>query len=240
MKHNKLSHLAEFRRRLIYALLGFILCFLALIHFANHLYFTLATPLLKHLPATLIATDVIAPFFVPLKLTAIVAFVINLPNCIFQIWQFVAPGLYKKEKSLFLVITIGSLCLFLLGIAFCYFLVIPAILNFISHIKAHNINVMADIGLYLDLNLKLFMVFGLCFETPIIIWCLIYFNWVKLHILQKFRRYMLVLAFIIGAILAPPDVLSQVLLAVPLYLLYELGMLFAKFSQHTRFKHRNR
>jgi len=230
MNQETLDHLVEIRKRLIYTLLGFGVIFLALFHFSNKIYAVCALPLLTHLPkgTQLIATDITSPFFVPLKLTAIVAFLIAMPNTIYQLWKFITPALYHKEKRLFFILTPSVIILFLSGILFCYFLVLPLIFNFISHIKSSEITMMTDISKYLDFILSLFMIFGFCFETPIIIFLLIHFGVVSLHKMQSIRSYMFVGVFIVAAVLAPPDVLSQVLLALPLYLLYELGMLAAK------------
>ncbi len=157
-----------------------------------------------------------------------VAFVIALPNTIYQTWQFIAPGLYKRERRLLAGVVIFGLILFFLGIIFCYFIVLPTIFNFISRIKASDIEMFTDISKYLDLVLNLFLVFGISFQLPILIFLLINFNIITHHKLSRLRKYVLVGVFILAAIITPPDVLSQTLLAIPLYILYEIGMFAGK------------
>jgi sec-independent protein translocase protein TatC len=190
----------------------------------------IAKPLLEYLPkgTKLIATDVMAPFFVPLKITAIAALVLSLPNTIFQIWQYVAPGLYKHERILLLFIILFSIILFITGILFCYFLVLPLLFNFISHIKASNIEMFTDINKYLDLVLTLSTVFGISFQMPIVIFCLIYFNLAQIETIIKLRPYVFVGCFILAAIVTPPDIFSQSILAISLYILYEFGIIATK------------
>ena len=230
MNNELIEHLIELRKRIIIIILGFIITFLGLLHFANVIYFYLSKPLLAYMPdgSMLIATDVTSPFFVPLKLTAIVAFILSLPNTAYQIWQFVAPGLYRHERKLIVATTISTLVLFVLGIIFCYFIVLPILFNFISHVKAINIIMLTDINKYLDLVLQLFFIFGCAFQTPIIVFLLIYFNIVGYNRMASMRKYILVGSFIVAAIVTPPDIFSQTLLAIPLYLLYELGVLMGK------------
>jgi sec-independent protein translocase protein TatC len=230
MNPGLISHLIELRRRIIFTALGFGLCFIGLFPWCNQLYQLLATPLLAKLGTNvhLIATEVTAPFFVPVKLAALVAFTISLPHTIYQLWQFVAPGLYRQERKLISSIIISSLALFTLGIAFCYYLVLPTVFHFIANFKSPLIDLFTDIDKYLSFIINLFMVFGLAFETPIIIFLLIYFNILPFASATKHRRLMLVISFIIAAILTPPDVVSQTMLALPLYALYELGILSAR------------
>lgn len=225
-----ISHLIELRKRIIIAGLGFTVVFIALFPFSNKLYQLLATPIGKFLPknSQLIATDITSPFFVPLKLTALVAFIISLPLIIFQLWKFIAPGLYQQEKKLLLGTISSSFLLFIGGITFCYYLVLPAIFHFIGSIKPDSITMLTDIGKYLDFVLTLFFTFGLTFETPVIIFFLIKFGFLTITTATKIRPYMFVGAFVIAAIVTPPDVLSQTMLAIPLYLLYELGVIAAK------------
>ena len=236
MESNFLLHFIEFRQRLLFILFGFFLAFIVLFHFANDLYTYLSHPLNIYLPVGthLIATDIMSPFIVPLKLTAIIAFFISLPNSIYHIWKFIAPGLYRTERSLLLVTMGVSVCLFVIGIMFCYFIVLPILFKFIGHIKAPNILMLTDISKYLDLVLNLFFMFGLVFETPIIVCLCVYFNLIKRSTLVSYRRYIVVISFIIAAIIAPPDVLSQTLLAIPLYLLYEIGLYLSKFISQNR------
>jgi sec-independent protein translocase protein TatC len=178
--------LIELRKRLIFIFIGFIIVFAILFNFKNNMFDQIAKPLLEYLPTgtKLIATDVMAPFFVPLKITAIAALIASLPNTIFQIWQYIVPGLYKHERILLLFIILFSIVLFILGILFCYFLVLPLLFNFISHIKASNIEMFTDINKYLDLVLTLFTVFGISFQMPIAIFCLIHFNFAHIFLLH--------------------------------------------------------
>lgn len=230
MNESFLVHITEIRKRLIYIFIGFLLLFLPLFHFDNLIYQLIAKPLLTNMPygTKLIATDITSPFLVPMKLAGLVALILSMPNVIYQIWQFLSPGMYNKEKKLFLLMAPSSIFLFILGTIFCYFLVFPVIFNFIAKIKSTEISMMTDIGKYLDFVISLSLTFGVCFQMPILIVTLVYFKIVKLERLQNVRRYMLVVAFIIGAILAPPDIISQTMLSIPLYILYEIGMLGSK------------
>ena len=236
MSPELINHLIELRKHLIYILIGFILVFAGLFHFANSIYAVVSAPLLVYLPrgTQLIATDVTSPFFVPVKLTAYVAIVISLPNTAYQTWRFIAPGLYKHERKLLVFSIFWVIFLFLSGIIFCYFIVLPALFNFIGHVKSQEITMLTDISKYLDLVLSLFLVFGFAFQTPVIIFLLIYFNVVKHSTMTSLRKYVFVACFILAAIVTPPDILSQTLLAVPLYFLYEIGMFLAKFSRKNR------
>jgi sec-independent protein translocase protein TatC len=226
-----LAHLIELRMRLIRALLGVLLAFLPLAFFARHLYHLLAEPMLRLLPAggTMIATEVAAPFLVPFKLAAMVALIAALPWVLYQIWAFVAPGLYRNERRLVLPLLVSSTLLFYLGVAFCYFLVLPAVFKFFVGIAPEGVSVMTDVGKYLDFVMKLFLVFGLTFETPAAIVLLCWTGFVTPQQLSARRDYVLVGVFFVAAILAPPDVLSQVLLAIPMYCLFELGILGARW-----------
>lgn len=225
-----ITHLIELRKRIIVSGIGFFIIFISLFPFSNKLYQLLANPIGKFLPknSQLIATDITSPFFVPLKLTAIVAFIICLPLIIFQLWKFIAPGLYQQEKKLLSGTIASSFILFIAGIIFCYFLVLPAIFHFIGNVKPDSITMLTDIGKYLDFVLTLAFTFGLAFETPVIIFLLIRFGFLSITTATKIRPYMLVGAFVIAAIVTPPDILSQTMLAIPLYLLYELGVITAK------------
>ena len=208
--------------------------FLPLFHFSNNIYTVLAKPLLRYLPvgSHLIATDVTSPFFVPLKLTMIITLFISLPNTIYQIWRFITPALYRNEKKLMLITAISVLFLFILGMAFCFYIVLPTLFNFIAKIKAPDIAMLTDINKYLDLVLSLFIIFGIAFQMPIIIYLLIYFKIVTYKRLISLRKYMFVAVFIIAAIVTPPDIISQIMLAIPLYLLYEIGILFSRLTIH--------
>lgn len=225
-----ITHLIELRKRIIVSGIGFFIIFISLFPFSNKLYQLLANPIGKFLPknSQLIATDITSPFFVPLKLTAIVAFIVCLPLIIFQLWKFIAPGLYQQEKKLLFGTIASSFILFIAGIIFCYFLVLPAIFHFIGSVKPDSITMLTDIGKYLDFVLTLAFTFGLAFETPVIIFLLIRFGFLSITTATKIRPYMLVGAFVIAAIITPPDILSQTMLAIPLYLLYELGVITAR------------
>ncbi|MFN8770345.1 MAG: twin-arginine translocase subunit TatC [Neisseriaceae bacterium] len=234
MTQDLVTNLIELRKRLIYIILGIIVVFLCLFHFANDLYIILAKPLLAVTPlaSKLIATDVTSPFIIPIKLTLICAFVASLPNTLYQIWQFLAPAMFKPEKRMLLITIICVIVLFSLGIIFCYFLIFPTFFKFIGSFKSSSIAIMTDITKYFDFVLNLFFIFGLAFETPILVFLLIYFNLVSYNKFKKARPYIFVASFMIAAILTPPDVLSQIMLAIPLYLLYELGMIFSIFIKH--------
>lgn len=226
-----ISHLVELRNRVIRALLAFVLVFLALFHWANDIYTLLATPLLNALPkgGQLIATEVTAPFFVPIKVTMMAAFLIALPYILYQIWAFIAPGLYSHEKKFGIPLIIASVVLFLCGMSFAYFLVFPIVFGFIAGVAPVGVAVMTDISKYLDFVLSMFMAFGITFEVPVIVVLLVKAGFVNVTKLREIRPYIIVGAFIIGAIFTPPDVISQVMLAVPLWLLYELGIIVASF-----------
>jgi len=179
----------------------------------------------------MIATAVTTPFFVPMKVAMLAAFVISLPNTLYQIWSFIAPGLYAHEKKFMLPLVIFSSLLFLAGMSFAYFLVFPVIFGFIVGTAPKGVAVMTDIGNYLDFVITLFMAFGLAFEVPIAVVLLVRFGWVNIKALKDSRPYVIVGAFIIGAIFTPPDIISQFMLAVPMWLLYEVGILVSQFMQ---------
>jgi sec-independent protein translocase protein TatC len=224
-----ISHLVELRARLIRACGGILLGFVPCAFYARELYSLLAQPLLEKLPegGQMIATEVITPFFVPMKVAMMVAFVITLPHTLYQIWAFVAPGLYSHEKRLVLPLVLASSILFLCGMAFAYFAALPLVFEFITHFAPEGVAVMTDIGRYLDFLLTMFIAFGITFEVPILVIVLVRMDIVSIEKLKEIRPYVLVGAFVIGAIFTPPDVISQFMLAVPLYLLYECGILVA-------------
>ncbi|WP_374419662.1 twin-arginine translocase subunit TatC [Chromobacterium sp.] len=226
-----LAHLIELRTRLVRALLGVALVFLGLFHWSGDIYHLLAKPLLDALPqgANMIATDVTAPFFVPVKVTMLVAFLISLPNTLYQIWAFVAPGLYHHEKRLVLPLVVASLLLFLTGMAFAYFLVFPVVFGFMSAVTPVGVSMMTDIDKYLSFVLGMFLAFGVTFEVPVVVILLVRMGVVSVDKLRQGRPYVIVGAFVVAAIVTPPDVLSQTLLAVPLWLLYEVGIFMAVF-----------
>ena len=227
-----ISHLIELRNRLLKVVLGLVLVFICLFPFANKIYALLAAPMLAKLPAggQMIATAVTTPFFIPMKLAMMAAFVITLPHTLYQIWAFVAPGLYAHEKKLMLPVIAASSILFLAGMAFAYFAVFPIIFGFIVKSAPTGVAVMTDISQYLDFVMSLFMAFGLAFEVPIAVVLVARFGWVTIKQLKEARSYVIVGAFVIGAIFTPPDIISQFMLAVPLWLLYEAGILVAQYT----------
>jgi sec-independent protein translocase protein TatC len=226
-----ISHLIELRSRLLKAVAAVLLILLPLIFFANKLYGWLALPLIKHLPrgGTMIATEVASPFLTPLRLAFFVALFIGMPIVLYQLWAFVAPGLYRQEKRLAVPILVSAVVLFYIGCAFAYFLVLPAVFTFMTHVAPAGVTVMPDIGHYLDFVLMLFLAFGLCFEVPVVLVILVALGVVTPAQLAGSRRYAVVGAFVIAAILTPPDVLSQTMLAVPMCLLYEVGIFGARW-----------
>jgi len=222
-----ISHLIELRDRLLRAAIGFLLTLLALMPFANELYSCLAQPLLAHLPAggQMIATAVTTPFFVPLKVAMLAAVAISLPYTLYQVWAFISPGLYPHEKRFALPMVTMTTLLFLAGMAFAYFFVLPVVFGFMAGTAPEGVAVMTDIGNYLDFVMTLFLAFGIAFEVPVAVVLLVRLGWVSVHTLREIRSYVIVGAFVIGAIFTPPDVISQIMLAVPLWLLYEAGIL---------------
>ncbi len=225
------SHLVELRDRLIRILLSVGVVFLCLFPWAKELYALLAQPLLATLPkgGQMIATDVVGVFLVPMKVALMLAFLIALPYVLYQIWAFVAPGLYAHEKRLAFPLLASSVLLFFIGMAFAYFLVFPTVFGFMSKIAPEGVAWMTDIEKYLSFVMSTFIAFGVTFEVPIIVIVLVKMGIVQLETLKEWRPYVIVGAFVIGAIFTPPDVISQLMLAIPLCLLYELGMLMARF-----------
>ncbi|MGZ5130587.1 MAG: twin-arginine translocase subunit TatC [Caldimonas sp.] len=233
------SHLVELRDRLIRASIAVGVGFAVLSFFPgpSALYDLLAAPLVAHLPkgGTLIATNVISPFLVPLKITLMAAFLLALPVVLYQVWAFVAPGLYTHEKRLVLPLVISSTLLFFLGIGFCYFFVFGKVFTFIQAFAPKSVSAMPDIEAYLSFVLTMFIAFGAAFEVPIVVVVLARIGLVSIDKLKSFRSYFIVLAFIIAAILTPPDVVSQLALAIPMCLLYEVGIWAAVvFIKHTQ------
>jgi sec-independent protein translocase protein TatC len=225
-----ISHLVELRERLLKATAAVLIVLVALVPFANKLYAWLALPLIAHLPqgGTMIATEIVSPFLTPIKLAFFVAVVIAMPVVLYQLWAFVAPGLYKHEKKLATPILFSAVILFYVGCAFAYFLVLPAVAKFMSGVAPAGVAVMPDIGRYLDFALMLFLAFGLCFEVPVVLVILVAVGMVTPAQLAGSRRYAIVGAFVLAAIFTPPDVLSQTMLAIPMCLLYELGIIGAR------------
>jgi sec-independent protein translocase protein TatC len=227
-----IAHLIELRARLLKAMAVLLLVFVCLFPFARDLYALLAQPLLDKLPhgGQMIATDVTTPFFVPMKVALMAAFLIALPYILYQLWRFVAPGLYDHEKKLVLPLIAASTVLFFCGMAFAYFLVFPVVFGFITTSAPQGIAVMTDIEKYLSFALSMFVAFGAAFQVPVAVLLLVRTGVVGVAKLKEIRPYMIVGAFIFGAIFAPPDVVSQFMLAVPLWLLYEAGILVAGWT----------
>ncbi|MFA7268213.1 MAG: twin-arginine translocase subunit TatC [Sterolibacterium sp.] len=232
-----ISHLIELRDRLIRSIIAVIVVFLGLVGWAREIYTLLAKPMLAALPrgGQMIATDVAGAFFVPMKVTLMVAFLIALPYVLYQAWAFVAPGLYAHEKKLTLPLLVSSVILFFTGMAFAYFIVFPTVFVFVNQFAPEGVAVMTDIDKYLSFVMSTFLAFGITFEVPVVVIVLVKTGLVGVDKLREVRPYVIVGAFVIGAIFTPPDVLSQFLLAVPLWLLYELGIVVASFlSQPTK------
>ena len=228
-----MSHLIELRDRLIRALLAILIVFVCLFPWAKELYNLLAQPLLASLPqgGQMIATDVVGVFLVPMKVALMVAFLIALPYVLYQVWAFVAPGLYAHEKRLALPLVAASVFLFFVGMAFAYFLVFPTVFGFMAKIAPEGVAWMTDIEKYLSFVLGTFMAFGATFEVPVVVVVLVGLGVVDIAKLKAIRPYVIVGAFVVGAIFTPPDVVSQLMLAIPLCLLYELGILLARCAR---------
>lgn len=226
-----LDHLVELRGRLLRAILGFIVVLIPFAIFARSLYHVLAEPLLRLLPkgSSMIATEVASPFFAPLKLAAVVSFCVALPWILYQLWAFVAPGLYRNERKLVAPLLFSSTMLFYLGVSFAYFFVLPRMFHFFLMVAPQGVEMMTDINAYLSFVLKLFLAFGFAFETPVAIVLLCWTGFVTPEQLAKRRDYVLVGVFVIAAVITPPDVLSQCLLAASTYALFELGLIWARW-----------
>ena len=226
-----ISHLVELRDRMLRAILAVLLVFLCLFPWAKDLYALLAMPLLAVLPkgGQMIATDVVGVFLVPVKVAFLVAFVVALPYVLYQAWAFVAPGLYAHERRLVLPLVVASSALFIVGMSFAYFLVFPVVFKFMASIAPEGVAWMTDIDKYLSFVLTSFIAFGVTFEVPVVVIVLVRVGIVSIEKLKEIRPYVIVGAFVIGAIFTPPDVLSQVMLAVPLWLLFEVGLVLARF-----------
>jgi len=231
-----ISHLVELRDRLLRGILAVLLIAVCLLPFANDLYLILSAPLLEHLPETssMIATEVASPFLTPFKLTLTAAMMLAMPILLYQLWAFIAPGLYQHERRIVFPLMFATTVLFILGILFAYFVVFPLIFGFLTQAAPEGVAVMTDISSYLDFVLKLFFAFGLAFEVPIATLLLIWTGVSTRESLLQKRPYVIVGAFVIGMLLTPPDVISQTLLAVPIWLLFEMGLLVARFIPRTQ------
>ncbi len=226
-----ISHLVELRNALVRALLSILIIFICLVYFANDIYTFVASPLVDTLPenSTMIATDITAPFFAPFKLTLFVSLFLAFPFILHQIWSFIAPGLYKNEKRLLIPVLFSSIVLFYAGIAFCYFLVMPIILGFFTGIGPEVMTLSPDISSYLGFVLKMFFAFGIAFEIPVAIMLLCFTGATDTATLKEKRPFIVVGAFVVAMFLTPPDILSQTLLALPMLMLFELGLILASF-----------
>lgn len=229
---NIIAHLIELRARVLNSIMAILLVFVCLFPWAADLYALLAHPLLAKLPegGQMIATDVTTPFFVPMKVALMAAFLISLPYILYQIWRFVAPGLYENEKRWVFPLVSASLLLFFSGMAFAYFAVFPVVFGFITASAPAGVAVMTDIDKYLSFVLGMFVAFGITFQVPIAVVVLVKIKLVTILKLKEIRPYIIVGAFVVGAIFTPPDVVSQFMLAIPLWLLYEVGIVVARWA----------
>ena len=230
-KHETLlTHLYELRSRLLWIVGSVMLVFLCLFYFANDLYGYLAGPLMAHMPegSSMVAIDVASPFLTPFKLVFVLSIVLAIPIILFHVWGFIAPGLYSHEKRLAFPIIISSWILFYIGMAFAYFVVFPLMFAFFTRVAPEGVAVMTDIGRYLDFVLKIFIAFGVAFEVPIVTFVLVKLGMTTPDQLAAKRPYVIVGAFVVGMLLTPPDIISQFLLAIPVWLLFELGLLMSR------------
>lgn len=226
-----LDHLLELRARLLRAVVGLLVVFVALLPFGNRLYAALATPLLAKLPvgSQIIAVEVASPFFAPVKLAFFAALMAVMPWLLYQAWAFVAPGLYARERRLALPLLVSAVTLFYAGCAFAFFLVLPGVFTFLVHVAPQGVAMMTDINAYLDFVLVIFLAFGISFELPVALVIAVLLGWVTPQQLREARGYAIVGIFVIAAIITPPDVVSQLMLAIPMVLLYELGIFAARW-----------
>ena len=229
-----ISHLIELRKRLLKVVVFVLVVFLGLSTYANQIYSILAEPLMKHMPknSSMIAIDVASPFFTPFKLALVLSVFISIPVILYQFWAFVVPGMYKRERRMIFPLLIASTLLFYLGMAFAYFVVFPLIFGFLTAAAPEGVAVMTDIAKYLDFILTLFFAFGICFEVPIFTIVMVWTGLVTPASLAEKRPYVIVAAFVIAAFLTPPDPVSQTLLAVPMWMLFEAGLLCSRMCAH--------
>ncbi|MGO0306159.1 twin-arginine translocase subunit TatC [Endozoicomonas acroporae] len=225
------QHLLELRGRILKSLVAVLVVFAGLFYFANDIYVYISEPLRASLPegSTMIATEVASPFLAPFKLTIVLSLFIAIPFILHQAWGFIAPGLYRHEKIIAIPLLVASIVLFYLGIAFAYYVVFPLIFSFFTTVGPESVTVMTDINSYLDFILKLFFAFGIAFEIPVATVLLVWSGVTTVESLKEKRPYVVVGCFVIGMIMTPPDVISQSLLAIPMWLLFECGILFARF-----------
>ena len=228
-KSSFFGHLRELRSRILKSLVVILLCFLVLVYFSNDIYLTLSEPLLSFLPenSSMIATEVASPFLAPLKLTFFTSLLLSMPFLLNQVWKFIAPGMYENEKSLSFFLMLSSLMLFYIGILFTYFLVLPLVFGFFTGAAPDGILIMTDISRYLDFVLSLMFAFAVAFEIPVLIFLLIWSGISSSDSLRSKRPYVIIGCFTVGMLVTPPDVISQSLLAVPAWILFELGIVTA-------------
>jgi sec-independent protein translocase protein TatC len=233
-----ISHLLELRDRLMRAFMAVMVVFIPAAFYSNQLFSWLAKPLLAQLPAntSLISTSITAPFTTPLKLSFVVALVLAMPYVLYQLWAFIAPGLYKHEKRFALPLLVSSILLFYTGVAFAYYIVFPLIFNFFVHTSPAGVQMMADITAYMDFVLVLLFSFGVAFEVPVAVVLVVAMGLVKVEKLTSIRGYVLIAVFVLAAVITPPDAVSQTIMAIPMYLLYEGGILFARLVVRSREK----
>jgi sec-independent protein translocase protein TatC len=231
-----ISHLLELRNRLVRALCAVVLCFLPAAYFSNEIFTFVAEPLLRKLPrgASLIATSVVSPFMTPFKLALFAAVFAAMPFILYQVWAFVAPGLYRREKRFAIPLLLSSILLFYCGAAFAYVFVFPVMFEFFATAAPRGVTMMTDIANYLDFVLTMFFAFGVAFEVPIAVVLLVLTGLVDLETLKSSRGYVLIAIFVIAAFLTPPDAISQSIMALPMYLLYEGGLLMARMMQRAQ------
>lgn len=231
-----ISHLVELRDRILRALVMVLVLFLGLAFYSNEIYSFLAGPLLKHMPegSQMVAIDVASPFLTPFKLTLMVCVFLSIPFILYQVWAFVAPGLYRHERRMVLPLLVASTLLFYGGVAFAYYVVFPLMFGFLTATAPVGVTVMTDIAKYLDFVLTLFLAFGIAFEVPIATILLVWSGIVTRETISDNRPYVIVGAFVVGAVLTPPDVVSQTLLSVPIWVLFELGFFFSRFFEGKR------
>ncbi|MBS0569426.1 MAG: twin-arginine translocase subunit TatC [Proteobacteria bacterium] len=231
-----IGHLIELRARLLKAIASVLIVLVALLPFADRMYHFVAEPLLQRLPAGshMIAIEVASPFMTPIKLAAVVALFLAMPAVLYQLWRFVAPGLYRHEKKMALPLLVASVGMFYLGCAFAYYLILPKVFVFLLGVTPDGVAIMTDIGKYLDFVLTMFLAFGVCFEVPVVVILLALLGWVTAPQLARQRPYVILGVFVIAAIVAPPDAMSMLMLAIPMCLLYELGVLAVRLFVHRK------
>jgi sec-independent protein translocase protein TatC len=231
-----ISHLLELRTRLMRAFIAVIVIFIPCAFYSNQLFEWLSHPLLQQLPAhsVLISTSITAPFTTPLKLAFVAALLLAMPYILYELWAFIAPGLYRHERNFALPLLLSAVVLFYVGVAFAYFVVFPLIFSFFVSTTPHGVQLMADISMYMEFVLVLLFSFGIAFEVPVAVVLLVVMGMVPLEKLTQIRGYVLIAVFVIAAILTPPDAISQTVMAVPMYLLYEGGILFARLMARSK------